>query len=278
MRKIDKPVINQIDVCNCFRGFKYTNRVLEKSQAYDENYLQIDVFQEDELIFISSDSEYKEYMISVYENRLSQKGSPSYQYYEKLRISQSRCPYCNFPTRAVKELDHYLPKAHFPGFAVTPNNLVPICKDCNGIKDDYYNTNKSKTFIHPYYDQEIANVFMFLKCRVIEDINIGFEFFIEKLPTWDEVFFERVNFHFSKLKIDDLYRTDFEAEFAVKFEELKFLYKENNDIDEIKSTIKRRANALINTMSRPWEYAGLNGILNSVWFFNSYFPEKCAQQ
>ncbi len=274
MKKINKPIAKQSEICERFRGFKYTQRILEKSLDYDTNYLQVKKFIDDEEFFIEIDKTYRDYMISVYENRFSHKGSPSYKYYKEIRDRYRVCPYCNFPTRSVKELDHYLPKAHFPAFAVTTNNLVPICKDCNDIKDDYYSVIESNMLIHPYYEQNIEFVFDFLKCKVIENENIGFEFSIQKIPNWNDAFLERVKFHYYKLKIDDLYRTDFEAEFAVKFEELKYLYMETGDVIEIKNTLQRRIDALYNTFSRPWEYAGLKSLLESKWFFDIYIPLK----
>ncbi|MGE7827330.1 HNH endonuclease [Paenibacillus sp. NPDC093718] len=275
MRKVDKPDIMQEDICNCFRGFTYKDRILEKSQEYDDNFLQVALFLQEESSFLNQDSNYNSYLVSVYENRLSKKNSPSYKYYEKIR-GKIKCPYCNFTARDANELDHYLPKSHFPTFAVTANNLVPICGECNRIKDDHYNTDISKMLIHPYYDQEIERMLEFLKCKIVEDMHIGFEFFIEKLPGWSNIFFERVKYHFSKLEIDKLYQSDFGAEFNVKIQELKILFNETGDIQDVKKSLQRRAKALSIDRTRPWEYVGLISILENNWFFDTYFPEKCS--
>ncbi|WP_310832321.1 HNH endonuclease [Paenibacillus pedocola] len=273
MKKINKPDIKQEDICKCFDDFKYQDRVIVKSKAYDQDFSNVKLFFADEKSFMTTNIDYSKYMKDTYKNRFSRKNSPSYQYYEKIRSTQRSCPYCNFPTRSVKELDHYLPKSQFPTFAVTSNNLVPICKDCNDIKEDYYDTEFSRMLIHPYYDN-IEGVFDFLKCRIIENISIGFEFYIDKLSTWDGLFYERVRFHFDKLKIEDLYRSDFEAEFVVKFEEIKMLYEEESNADHVRESLNRRRKSLLNTMSRPWEYAGLTSIIESSWFFDYYLPIK----
>ncbi|MEK4236205.1 HNH endonuclease [Paenibacillus sp. FSL H7-0714] len=275
MRKIDKPTVIQEEICNCFRGFAYKDRVLEKSQEYDDDFLQVAVFLQQEAFFINQNNNYNSHMVSIYDNRLSKKNSPSYKYYEQIK-GKIKCPYCNFPSRDAIELDHYLPKSHFPTFAVTANNLVPICVECNQIKDNYYSIDISKMLIHPYYDLEIERVVEFLKCRIFEDLHIGFEFFIERLPGWSNDFFERVKYHFSKLEVDKLYQGDFVAEFNVKIQEMKLFFAETGDIQDVKKSLQRRIDALRIEKIRPWEYVGLISILENNWFFDIYFPYICS--
>ncbi len=52
-------------------------------------------------------------------------------------------------------LDHYLPKAIYPEFAILPSNLVPACMHCNsGAKGvTYQGTNPVERFFHPYFDK-----------------------------------------------------------------------------------------------------------------------------
>lgn len=276
MRKINKPNISQENICNSFKKLEYRDRILEKSECYDEALLEVEELYKDETKFIENNEGYKDYMKKIYSNRFSnnQYINP-YENYKKIRFAEKYCPYCNFYTRQVRQLDHYLPKAVFPSLSITANNLVPICKECNEIKDNYYSFNKSKQLIHPYYDIQVNDIFDFLQCSVIEDVNIGFKFYIKKLSDWDDIFYDKLKFHFQKLNIDDLYLSDFEAEFDVVFEELKMLYKEINDEQIIRENLQRKAQAYFNTKKMPWRYVGFKSLLTCNWFFETYFPLKC---
>ncbi len=278
MKKISKPEISQQDVCNTFKELKYRERVLEKTEEYDEIHLQVSDLLSDEKYFILHDANYKSYMKKIYSERFSNKNyKNSYIYYREIRDSEDKCPYCSYITRQVSQLDHYLPKSIFPSLAITINNLVPICSECNSNKDNYYSINENETLLHPYYDKALDEVFNFLKCRVIEDSNIGFEFYIENLSHWDPILYNRVNKHFKLLKIDYLYCADFNADFVSCFEELKSLYEENEDIEEICTILERKVKSLFKTKIKPWAYAGFRSILESNWFLEIYLPDKFSR-
>jgi len=76
-------------------------------------------------------------------------------------INVQRCAYCmlNDP----KTWDHYMPKDHFPEYAVFHENLVYICYGCNQRKWNYFDK-KQLIYCHPYFtvDREEA----LLHCRV----------------------------------------------------------------------------------------------------------------
>jgi hypothetical protein len=277
MRKINKPEISQEDVCNSFNNLEYRDRVLEKSEKYDEIIVDVEALYKDELSFIKLNKSYLDYMKKMYSNRFSNKQySKQYKFYNQIRSLEKCCPYCNFYTRQVRQLDHYLPKSKFPSLAIVAKNLVPICKDCNEIKDDYYSFEESEQLIHPYYDVLIEDIFDFLQCSVIEDINIGFKFNIIKLSKWDDddVFYKKLNFHFEKLKIDELYLSDFEAEFDVVLGELKMLYEDIDDEQIVRENLQRKVDVYFNNKVMPWRYAGFKSLLSSEWFFATYIPLK----
>jgi hypothetical protein len=47
-----------------------------------------------------------------------------------LNSAKEKCPFCG-GIGTPRNLDHFLPKAHFPQFSVLPRNLIPACRDCN---------------------------------------------------------------------------------------------------------------------------------------------------
>ncbi|SHI31443.1 HNH endonuclease [Clostridium intestinale] len=275
MRKIKKPNINQKDVCSSFKNLMYEDRTLEKYEKYEDILSKLEENYNEEKTFESLNTGYTEYMKKMYKSRFSNKlYTNQYEYYTKLRSSQKYCPYCNFHTREVKQLDHYLPKSKFPSLSLVVKNLVPICKDCNEVKDDFFSFDYSEQFIHPYYDEKIEDAFKFLQCDIIEDKIIGFKFYIKKLSHWDDVFFEKVKFHFKKLEIDKLYLSDFNTEFDVVFDELKEMYKETNSEELIRISLQRKVKVYDKKKIMPWRHAGFKSLLDSDWFFESYFSNK----
>lgn len=272
MKKIDKPIIDQEELCNSFKGLKYKEIIMDKSENYEVNLSNLEITYEKEKEIIQRDNEFKEYMKKMYSSRLSNKNYENiYKYYQQIRSSQRCCPYCNFQTREVKQLDHYLPKSIFPSLAIVVSNLVPICKDCNEKKDNYYSLNISKQLIHPYYDEKMDESFEFIKCEIIEEKNIGFRFHIERLEHWDAIFFEKVRFHFKKLEIDKLYLSDFNTEFDVFFQELKFIYECNKSKDILRGHIKMKVDVYYGMKIMPWRYAGFKSLLDSEWFIENNF-------
>ena len=69
-------------------------------------------------------------MSMLYKGTLSRQGSRARRFYDRLKTAAPNdiCPLCG--QRVVKTLDHYLPKATYPAYALTPLNLVPACSDC----------------------------------------------------------------------------------------------------------------------------------------------------
>lgn len=56
-----------------------------------------------------------------------------------------KCPICGIGQAST--LDHYLAKTIYPTYAVTPYNLVPVCKDCNFAKSDSIMREEFKTYL-----------------------------------------------------------------------------------------------------------------------------------
>ena len=59
------------------------------------------------------------------------------------------CPYCNYST--VDSLDHALPSAVYPEFAVLAQNLVPACTSCNRKKGQACFRLSGGNVMHPYF-------------------------------------------------------------------------------------------------------------------------------
>ncbi|WP_183078630.1 HNH endonuclease family protein [Sphingobacterium puteale] len=79
-------------------------------------------------------------------------------------LNKNTCIYCNrnYTLAIVKgrtraEIDHWLPKTHFPIFAVSFYNLIPSCHSCNHLKgageDAEWWVKNHKEIANPYSDK-----------------------------------------------------------------------------------------------------------------------------
>ncbi len=60
-----------------------------------------------------------------------------------------RCPFCGLDR--ASSFDHYLPKSRYPEFSVAAANLIPACRECNGLKGDQVAV-EGRRFLHPWID------------------------------------------------------------------------------------------------------------------------------
>ena len=68
-------------------------------------------------------------------------------------LSPGVCPMCG--SMRPDTLDHFLPKAIFPEYAVFSKNLVPAC-DCNSSSRPCCDNDQRLRVLHPYFDQALT--------------------------------------------------------------------------------------------------------------------------
>lgn len=136
----------------------------------------------------------------VYSNGMLPKEMPGRKIYDQIRSSapDGVCPLCSIGT--VDTLDHYLPKAKYPIFSVTPINLIPSCTPCNkGKLVDYPKTADDQT-LHPYYDS--VNNENWIKATIIQTQPIAFFFYPDPPNNWDLTLQNRVKNHFDAFELN----------------------------------------------------------------------------
>jgi len=80
---------------------------------------------------------------------VSKQGRPIYDIIQSAD-SQRMCLYCR--VRGVRQLDHFLPKSHYPAYSVSPKNLVPSCVECNSDMKAGDAENVDNMLFHPYFE------------------------------------------------------------------------------------------------------------------------------
>jgi uncharacterized protein (TIGR02646 family) len=79
-----------------------------------------------------------------------------------LKMSFGKCCFCESDVNEESkymEVEHFHPKSLYPSEVVKWDNLLPICKRCNGIKNDH--DTKLEPIIHPAFDN--PKEYLFLK-------------------------------------------------------------------------------------------------------------------
>ncbi len=143
----------------------------------------------------------KKELAELYSSGLVGEESQARTHYDHIRNSSVLCPYCD--DGVVSELDHALPKSRYPALAVTPLNLVPVCKDCNDTKKGLVPKSASERFMHPYFDN--ASSFKWLDATVDRAYGLAVKFSVTTVPGMPTALNERLAYHFKKLALGSRY-------------------------------------------------------------------------
>lgn len=148
----------------------------------------------------------KRKLVNLYENNLRDKDKPDRDYYDALLVSSGeRCPFCG-DIGQTKNLDHFLPKAHFPEFSVMPLNLVPSCRDCNmGEKGQAYATVEDDQAIHPYVDKDIFYQEQWIYAEYIDEDDGALVYYVQCPAAWSQEEKNRAENHFNSLDLANRY-------------------------------------------------------------------------
>jgi hypothetical protein len=134
---------------------------------------------------------------------------------EELLIGAKRgmCPMCAERTASV--LDHYLPRATYPEFSIFPINLVPVCWDCNFLKDENFEEDGEALFLHAYFDSVETEQCLHATVDTSEGVAL-LDFQIGWPPTIPPHLRRRLVTHFEELKLAALYRAKGEQEASIQ--------------------------------------------------------------
>jgi hypothetical protein len=144
----------------------------------------------------------KQLIKNLYEQRL--RDGSGRKFYDQIRSAADICPYCGFGE--VMELDHFLPKAHYPELNVCPANLVPSCHKCNGLKDDVVSDGPNEYFLNPYFDH-LPDDIRWLEAELVLIENGPTVRYGVRLNNGEfGNIAERLRFHFAKLQLGDRFR------------------------------------------------------------------------
>lgn len=203
----------------------------------------------------------------VYEEKVLKKGSAGRRrYYNKIvKPAKSRgCPFCG--GTGTLTLDHYLPKSVYPTLCVLPDNLIPVCTDCNGRKGSKCAANGNGEPLHLYYDRpdrsartegdRITDIYLHVR---LDDSFVA-EYYVECPEKWTERFRRRVS---EQMEIFGLYErfsgfavietTNLETSWRGAIQTQRELYLEDYGDTDVVPDEKRLFHKHIRTMLRTEE-------------------------
>lgn len=202
-------------------------------------------------------------LVTLYENYLLGTEKPARTYYTQLFRSATHCPFCG-SLNQVNEIDHLLPKAHFPQFSVHPSNLIPACTPCNKTKKASVPATAGEQALHPYLDAAHFFTEQWLSAVVVQTPVIGVDYVVRPPASWSVIDQARVHAHMEKYGL--LLR--FGEEAAVEMANV--LHKRRNSLSslsaaEYQADLRESADSpgrSINSWSRVMYLA----LASSTWF------------
>lgn len=166
-----------------------------------------------------------------------QKGGRLEDFRNRIKLSADSCPYCGFGP--VTDLDHHLPNSLYKAHAIYSKNLIPSCHACNNIKRAKAGDTATSQFSHVYFGQRPTEPFLTADITVSER-GIVVTYSIHKTPDLEQEEFERLNFQFNALELNQRYvsqinlflgsqRTAIEDYASISTEALKQFFRRSYD-------------------------------------------------
>lgn len=202
-------------------------------------------------------------MSTLYKGTLSRQGSRARRFYDRLKTAAPNdiCPLCG--QRVVKTLDHYLPKASYPTYALTPLNLVPACSDCNKSKLDRQPANADDQTLHPYFD-DVDGV-SWLVAKIQESRPPAAVFSVRPSANIDATTVARLIVHFETFGLGELYAAQAGSEMV----SIRFALAEAaaaRGVEGVHALLAHQARTRTLAARNSWVAALYTALAESVWF------------
>jgi hypothetical protein len=211
----------------------------------------------------------KSELTSLYTDYLVGSKGAARRMYDQIKASANgKCPFCG-GIGHVRTLDHYLPKAHFPQYAVLPSNLVPCCRDCNTEKHGEFTKSRDHQPLHPYLDKSEYFNQKWTTATVIRTEPIVISFSANPPPNWPQEYQNRVKSHFEDYDLAIRYGTEAAVEIAILLDQRRSgLHHFSSD------AFRSHLLDIANSNSMPvngWKRTMYFSLANTEWFCNADF-------
>lgn len=195
------------------RFISCAKHIQEKSVEYEncaEEGEWVNIPQEVKVNGIIDKSEMK----SLYDDKFVKHLPEKEKYYDKIMnlAVYGKCPLCGIGQ--VSTLDHYLAKSIYPTYAVTPINLVPVCKDCNFTKSNTSFSSNSEAPFHPYFDNVDDFIWLKASLEFSENTLVASYYVNDEFSVVNKEMYFRLKNHFEMLELSKAYAVQAATEIA----------------------------------------------------------------
>lgn len=207
-------------------------------------------------------------MIDLYDQRMAGKNGPGRHVYDAIKALPKHgiCPFCDH--RPVSTLDHLLPKRQFPSLAVTPDNLVGACADCNKTKLAFAPASVEQVILHPYFDHVEGE--RWLAARVVEGPVAAVIFRTRAVAAWSDTLNERVRRQFGMLGLGLLYGAQAAREIS-GLARLLGQIRDSRGAAGVREELRRQAETREVVRLNSWQSVFYRTLSESDWFCNGCF-------
>lgn len=191
-------------------------------------------------------------LVRIYDQKFSRKGAPGREYYDQI-MSLPRlriCPICG--VGIVTTLDHYLPKSKFPTLALTPNNLIPACRDCNMEKGADIQKHPGELPLHIYFDDEKVVKEIWLYADIGENFEILY--YAQCPSNWEANIRSRVEKHLEYYNLQRIYSSQAGNEIVDMLGSWKDLL-DVCGVEQLEADIKRKRKSFEKNDLNSWRAA-----------------------
>ncbi|MEH8019839.1 hypothetical protein [Rheinheimera metallidurans] len=187
----------------------------------------------------------KSELVKLYEQYFRASEKPARKVYDAiLNSAQDKCPFCG-GIGTPRNLDHFLPKSHYPQFSVLPSNLVPSCRDCNmDGKGENFAISAEKQIIQPYLDKQrfFIDQWIFAFYVSVDDGEPGvFQYYVSPPESWPEVDKHRARRHFEVFDLAKRFATKAAEQLGIVLGQIRSMEQAGLDISVIKSVLLQPA-------------------------------------
>ena len=207
-------------------------------------------------------------MVGIYDQRMAGKKGPGRHVYDAIKLLPKHgiCPLCD--QRPVSTLDHLLPKRLFPTLAVTPDNLVGTCADCNKTKLAFAPISAEEVFLHPYFDDVEAKPW--LSAQVVRGSVAALVFRPKSIASWPNALNERVRRQFRMLGLTELYGAQAAREISGQANLLGDNHK-SRGASGVREELARQAKTRETYRLNSWQAVTYRTLSECDWFCNGGF-------
>lgn len=205
-------------------------------------------------------------MRALYKNKFAKLGEPGRDLYDSIKLLTNKCPLCR--VGRVRELDHYLPKKLYPALAVSPANLIPVCKDCNYDKRTKTPSTAEETWPHPYFDNIQNDKWLCAKLVLLSKPEV--QYFLICPSGWKSVTFQRLETFFEDLELGLKYSIEAATKIGEIAGMVSEVYKEEN-CNGVATYLSRSGASIARTNLNHWEAAMYECLSNDSWYCNGGF-------